>query len=90
MNFLRKSGPLGKFLTRNLLENATCLLKKNQKKKGLGIKHAPQESLRCLTQDTGLSKLSAATAKKLLKLRPYEATVVHALQSHVPVNGLEG
>jgi hypothetical protein len=27
MNFLRKSGPLDHFWTRNLLENAVCLLK---------------------------------------------------------------
>jgi hypothetical protein len=57
---------------------------------GTRSEHTPQESLRYLVQKTSISKLLAAIATKLLKCRPYKATVVHALQTHVPVNRTEG
>jgi hypothetical protein len=34
------------------------------------LEHTPQKSLRCLAQETSISKLSAAKATKLLKLWP--------------------
>jgi hypothetical protein len=37
-----------------------------------------------------MSKRSAATATKMLQLRPYKATAVGALQPRVPVNTTEG
>jgi hypothetical protein len=46
------------------------------------IEHTPRKSLKSLTQETGVSKSSARRAKKLLKLRPYKTTVIHALQPH--------
>lgn len=36
--------------------------------------------MRYFAQETGVSKLSAALAMKLLKLWPQKATVIHALQ----------
>jgi hypothetical protein len=58
---------------------------------GARLEYTPCKSLkvRRRAQDNGLSKSSAATAAKLLQLRPYKATV-HALQPRVPVNGTEG
>jgi hypothetical protein len=41
---------------------------------GARLEHTPHKSLRCLAQEMGISKSSAATATKLLKLRPYEVT----------------
>jgi hypothetical protein len=51
------------------------------------LEHTPQKSLRHLAEETGISKSSAAKATKLLKLKPYKVTVVHALQ---PQDGHEG
>jgi len=34
------------------------------------FEHAPWKSLRCLAKETGISKLSAQTATKFLKLKP--------------------
>jgi hypothetical protein len=44
------------------------------------LKHTPRKSLKCLAQETGVSKSSARTATQLLKRRPYRTTVIHALQ----------
>jgi hypothetical protein len=38
------------------------------------------KSPRCLAQETSTSKSSGTKVPKLLKLQPYKATVVHALQ----------
>jgi hypothetical protein len=53
---------------------------------GAGLEHTPQKSLRRLAQETGISKSSRAKATKLLQLRPYKATVVHALQPRDSAN----
>jgi hypothetical protein len=42
-------------------------------------------SLRRLAQETGVSKTSARSATKLLKLRPYRTVVVYALKARDPV-----
>jgi hypothetical protein len=47
---------------------------------GARLEHTPRKSLKHLAQETGLSKSSAWRAAHLLKLRPYETTVIHALQ----------
>jgi hypothetical protein len=36
------------------------------------LEHTPQKSLRCLAQETRISKSSAQTATKLLKLKPFK------------------
>jgi hypothetical protein len=56
---------------------------------GARLKHTPQKSLRCLAQKTGLTKASAATAIKLLKLKPYKMTVVHALNHVIHLTSLK-
>jgi len=45
---------------------------------GARLEHTPWKSLRHLAQETGVSKSSARTATKLLKLKPFKETVVHA------------
>jgi hypothetical protein len=47
---------------------------------GARLEYTPRISLKLLAQETGVSKSSARTATKLLKLRPYETTVIQALQ----------
>jgi hypothetical protein len=42
------------------------------------LEHAPRKSLKCLAQETGVSKSSARMATQLLKLRPYKTKVIHA------------
>jgi hypothetical protein len=44
--------------------------------------------MRRFAKETGTSKSSAAIATKLLKLWPYKAIVVHALQLHDPASRL--
>jgi biotin operon repressor len=55
---------------------------------GARLEHTSQKSLRCLAQQTGISKSSVAKAMKLLKLQLYKVTVVHALQLHDPAGGI--
>jgi hypothetical protein len=53
---------------------------------GAMLEHTPMKSQRRLAQETTISKSSAAKAMKLLKLRLYKATVVHALQPRDPAS----
>jgi hypothetical protein len=46
-----------------------------------------RKSLKRLAQETGLSEFSARRATQLLKLRPYTATELHALQPRDPLAG---
>jgi hypothetical protein len=50
------------------------------------LEHTPRKSVKCLAQETVVSKSSARTATQLLKIRPYETTVIHALQLHDPAS----
>jgi len=54
---------------------------------GSKLEYTPQTSLRQHAQETDISKPLPATA---MKLRPYMATVVRALQPHDPANRIEG
>jgi hypothetical protein len=49
---------------------------------GARLEHIPRKSLKRLAQETGASKSSARRATQLLKLRPRETVVIHALQPH--------
>jgi hypothetical protein len=44
--------------------------------------HSPWRSLRCLAQESGISKSSTAKVMKLFKLWPHKTTVNCALQPH--------
>jgi hypothetical protein len=66
INLLRKSGLLGHFWTRNLLTNTNVFTEEKPDKVGARLEHTPQKSLRCLAQETSISKLPAAKAMKLL------------------------
>ncbi|KAJ4428890.1 hypothetical protein ANN_25883 [Periplaneta americana] len=54
---------------------------------GARLEHSPRKSLRRLAQEVNISKTSAFVATKLLKLKPYRLTVVHALRSQDPRDG---
>jgi hypothetical protein len=53
------------------------------------LEHKPQKSMRCFVQEIDMTVSSAAIAMKLFKLRPYKATVIHALQPHDPANRID-
>jgi hypothetical protein len=52
---------------------------------GARLETSPRNFLKCLAQEMSISKSSSQKATKLLKLRPYNTTVVHALKEHDPV-----
>jgi hypothetical protein len=53
---------------------------------GARAETSPTKSLvQLLVQETGVLRKSAQRAKKLLKLRPYKATILHALKEHDPL-----
>jgi hypothetical protein len=45
---------------------------------GARVEHTPRKSLKRLAQETRVSKSSARSSTRLLKLRPYKTTVIHA------------
>jgi transposase len=45
---------------------------------GARLEHTTRKSLKCLAQETGVSKSSARTATQLLKPRLYKTTSTHA------------
>jgi hypothetical protein len=51
---------------------------------GTRLEHTPSKSLKCLVQETGVSKSSARRATQLLKLRPYKTRLMPILQPHDP------
>jgi hypothetical protein len=51
----------------------------------VSLGHYSQKFLRCLAQETRVSKWSARTAKKLLKLK-HETIAVHVFQPRYPAN----
>jgi hypothetical protein len=67
------------FWRRNLIQTQ-CVTKEKLDEIRAGLAHTPQKELRCLAQETSISKSLVATAVKLLVLYLYMATVVHALQ----------
>jgi hypothetical protein len=81
----------------NKLTSAGLLIDKKQKHKRrvltekLGdvrarLEHTPRKSLKRLAQENGVSKCSARTATKLLKLKPYKTTVIDALLPRDPAS----
>jgi gamma-glutamylcysteine synthetase len=74
----------------NKLRSTGLLIDKKQKHKrrvlteeklddiGARLEHTPRKSLKRLAQETGVSKFSARSATKLLKLRPNKTTVINA------------
>jgi hypothetical protein len=78
----------------NKLRTTGLLVDKKQKHKlwvlaedkldamGARLEHTPSKSLKCLGQDSRVSKSSARMATQLLKLRTCKTAVIHALQLH--------
>jgi hypothetical protein len=50
------------------------------------LEHTPRKAQKRLAQETGVSKSSARSATKLLKIRLYKTTVIHVLQPHHPAS----
>jgi len=67
-------------------QNKIEMLSVHWKEIGVMLEHSPWIYLRCLAQETDVSKLSAWTATKLLKLKPFKTTVVHELQPRDSIN----
>jgi hypothetical protein len=44
---------------------------------GARLEYTPTKSLKCLVQETGVTKSNAGMATQLLKLRPNKTTVIH-------------
>jgi hypothetical protein len=53
---------------------------------GASLIQTTRKSLKHLVQETGVSKSRAIMAVQLLKLRPYEPTVIHTLQPRNPAS----
>jgi hypothetical protein len=82
----------------NKLKSTALLIDKKQKHKcrvlteeklddiGARLEHSPRKPLKCLAQETGMSKSTSRTATQLLKLRLYRTTVIHALQQRDPAS----
>jgi hypothetical protein len=83
INKVRSTGSL---LDKKPAKKHSVFTKEKLDEIGARLEHTPQKSLRCLAQETGISKSSAAKVTKLIKLRPYEMTVVHAMQPHNPAS----
>jgi hypothetical protein len=82
----------------NKLTPAGLLIDKKQKHKcqvlteeklddiGARLEHTLRKSLKCLDQETGVSKYSTRMAAELLKLRACKSTVIHALKPYDPAS----
>jgi hypothetical protein len=66
--------------------NKRLVLTEEELELGDRLEHTPTKSLRCLAEETSISKSPVAKATKLLKLGPYEATLVCALQPRDPAS----
>jgi hypothetical protein len=53
---------------------------------GTRLEHTLRKPLKRLAQKTGVSKSNARRVTELLKHRPYETTVIHALQPRDPAS----
>jgi hypothetical protein len=81
-NFVMKAFPADK-------QKHKCRVLTAEKSEDIGaiFEHTPRKSLKCLAQETGMSKPSARMSTQLLKLGPYKTTVIHALQPCDPAVG---
>lgn len=76
----------GSFLNKKHVRQRRVLTEEKLDEVGARLEHTPQKSLRRLAQEVNISKSAAFVATKLLKLKPYKVTVVHALQPQDPVS----
>ncbi|KAJ4430323.1 hypothetical protein ANN_22536 [Periplaneta americana] len=74
------------FLNKKRVQQCHVLRKEKLDAVGAQLEHSPRKSLRRLAQEVNISKTSAFVATKLLKLKPFRITVVHALQPEDPVS----
>ncbi|KAJ4436212.1 hypothetical protein ANN_18842 [Periplaneta americana] len=74
------------FLNKKHVQQRRVLTEEKLDEVGARLEDSPRKSLRRrrLAQEVNISKTSAFVATKLLKLKPYRVTVVHALQPQDP------
>jgi hypothetical protein len=65
------------------------LIEKKLGEIGARLEHTPLKSLSRLSQETGISKSSAAKSIKLLKIRPCKLIVIHALKPRDPASRID-
>ena len=71
----------GSVKNRNVNRRRHALTEETLNETGERLEHNPQKSLKCLSQETGVSVPSVQRATKLLKLKPYKIPVVHVYTS---------
>jgi hypothetical protein len=79
-NLVNKLISTGRLIDKKQTHKSRVLTEEKLDDIGAKLEHTPSISLKCLAQETGVSKSSAGMATQLLKLRPYKTTVIHALQ----------
>jgi hypothetical protein len=79
VNKLKTTGSLP---DKNPDRKRTVLTEETSDDIGARLVASPRKSLKRLAQERDVSITSARRATKLLKLRPYETAVVHALKEH--------
>ncbi|KAJ4447277.1 hypothetical protein ANN_09281 [Periplaneta americana] len=82
---LKSDVPTGFFLNKKRVQQRRVLTEEKFDEVGVRLEHSPRKSLRRLGQEFNIFKTSAFVVTKLLKLKPYRVTVVHALQPQDPV-----
>ena len=74
----------GSVKNRNVNRRRRVLKEETLNEIGEKLEHTRQESLKRLSQETGVSVSSVQRVTKLLKLKPYKIPVVHALHQPDP------
>jgi hypothetical protein len=78
-NLVNKLRSMGLLIHAKQKRKCRVLIKEKPVDTGARLEHTPKKSLKCLPQDSGVSKSSTRSATQLLKLRPYRTAVIHAL-----------
>lgn len=83
-NLSTKFNETGSVNNKKIVRRRHVLTEEKLDQIGERLEHTPQKSLNRLAQETGISKSSARTAAKLLKLKPYKIPVVQELRQTDP------
>jgi hypothetical protein len=69
---MNKLGTLGLLIDNKQKHKCQMLTEEKLYDIKVRLEHTPRKSVKCLAQDTGVSKSGARTATQLLKIRPYK------------------
>ncbi|XP_069683792.1 probable ATP-dependent RNA helicase DDX52 isoform X1 [Periplaneta americana] len=85
-NLVNKVRRTGSILNKKRVQERRVLTEEKLDEIGARLENTPQKSLKCLAQETGISKSSAAVATKLLKLKPFKVLKpTEVCSPHTPV-----